>query len=263
MKNNKFEDNKNLCILKRNVLIEKQINLNKKIGFFKNETDTETDNNENNFDDYKSVVNSIKCINEKLKKYLCVNKKINLQFNEFEDKKNELNAKINELKNNRIKIEDFINELDLKKNEAIKVTLNMVKSNFEYFYYKLTNIKSVLILEDNKLKIKIGNEENIKKLSGGQKTILSLSLIFSIQKIDSSPFYFFDEIDANLDKDARLKVSQLIKEICNENIQYFIITFRKEMIDIGDKFYCIDYQNRDSVIKEISKEEAIERTIDQ
>lgn len=47
----------------------------------------------------------------------------------------------------------------------------------------------------------------IQQLSGGQKSLVALALIFSIQKCDPAPFYLFDEIDANLDADRRTAVA--------------------------------------------------------
>jgi structural maintenance of chromosome 3 (chondroitin sulfate proteoglycan 6) len=39
----------------------------------------------------------------------------------------------------------------------------------------------------------------MQQLSGGQKSLVALALIFAIQRCDPAPFYLFDEIDANLD----------------------------------------------------------------
>ena len=47
----------------------------------------------------------------------------------------------------------------------------------------------------------------MQQLSGGQKSLLALALIFSIQKCDPAPFYLFDEIDANLDAAHRTAVA--------------------------------------------------------
>ena len=43
----------------------------------------------------------------------------------------------------------------------------------------------------------------MKQLSGGQKTLVALALIFAIQGCDPAPFYLFDEIDAALDPQYR------------------------------------------------------------
>lgn len=47
----------------------------------------------------------------------------------------------------------------------------------------------------------------MQQLSGGQKSLVSLALIFAIQKCDPAPFYLFDEIDANLDAAHRSAVT--------------------------------------------------------
>jgi structural maintenance of chromosome 3 (chondroitin sulfate proteoglycan 6) len=48
---------------------------------------------------------------------------------------------------------------------------------------------------------------SMTQLSGGQQTVVALSLIFAIQKCDPSPFYLFDEIDSNLDAVYRTAVA--------------------------------------------------------
>ena len=50
----------------------------------------------------------------------------------------------------------------------------------------------------------------MKQLSGGQKTVVALALIFAIQKCDPAPFYLFDEIDAALDTQYRTAVGSIL-----------------------------------------------------
>lgn len=56
------------------------------------------------------------------------------------------------------------------------------------------------------------NEEtqSMKQLSGGQKAVVSLALIFAIQRCDPAPFYLFDEIDAALDTQYRTAVASIL-----------------------------------------------------
>lgn len=53
--------------------------------------------------------------------------------------------------------------------------------------------------------VSFGSGETLvmKQLSGGQKTLVALALIFAIQRCDPAPFYLFDEIDAALDPQYR------------------------------------------------------------
>lgn len=50
----------------------------------------------------------------------------------------------------------------------------------------------------------------MKQLSGGQKTVVALALIFAIQRCDPAPFYLFDEIDAALDPQYRTAVGSML-----------------------------------------------------
>ena len=76
-----------------------------------------------------------------------------------------------------------------------------------------TSIKVCLFirfLKDLHLKVSFtGTTEtrDITSLSGGQKTLVALALIFAIQKCDPAPFYLFDEIDAALDQEHRRAVA--------------------------------------------------------
>lgn len=72
-----------------------------------------------------------------------------------------------------------------------------------------------------------GNEAvNLKSLSGGQKTLVALALIFAIQRSDPAPFYLFDEIDAALDPQYRTTVAKLLRAQADDerNPAMFIIT---------------------------------------
>ena len=53
----------------------------------------------------------------------------------------------------------------------------------------------------------------MKQLSGGQKTVVALTLIFAIQRCDPAPFYLFDEIDAALDPQYRTAVGSILSFI--------------------------------------------------
>merc|ERR1712136_119943 len=65
------------------------------------------------------------------------------------------------------------------------------------------------------------------QLSGGQKTVVAIALIFAIQRLEPAPFYLFDEIDAALDTQYRTAVARLVARDAR-NAQMVITTFRPE-----------------------------------
>jgi ABC-type transport system involved in cytochrome c biogenesis ATPase subunit len=67
---------------------------------------------------------------------------------------------------------------------------------------------------------------SLKQLSGGQKTLVALALIFAIQRCDPAPFYLFDEIDAALDPQYRTAVAKLLRKQANDerNPAMFLVT---------------------------------------
>ncbi|EDR26299.1 structural maintenance of chromosomes protein, putative [Entamoeba dispar SAW760] len=101
-----------------------------------------------------------------------------------------------------------------------------------------------------------GDAKTIQQLSGGQKTVVALSLIFAIQRCDPAPFYLFDEIDSNLDTLYREAVATLIQQQSKE-AQYLVTTFRPELILPANKWYEIKHQNKVSTILPISKDDAL------
>lgn len=60
-----------------------------------------------------------------------------------------------------------------------------------------------------------GEAKTMKQLSGGQKAVVALSLIFAIQRVDPAPFYLFDEIDAALDA----QVSEIVSHTHTSNFE--------------------------------------------
>lgn len=97
----------------------------------------------------------------------------------------------------------------------------------------------------------------MQQLSGGQKSLVALTLIFAIQKCDPAPFYLFDEIDAALDTQYRQKVAEVIGRL-KEGAQFITTTFRKELLKDADKFYGVTFVNKVSKIQSIEKGNAEE-----
>ncbi|KAJ1730513.1 Structural maintenance of chromosomes protein 3 [Coemansia sp. Benny D160-2] len=96
----------------------------------------------------------------------------------------------------------------------------------------------------------------MQQLSGGQKSLVALALIFAIQQCDPAPFYLFDEIDANLDAVHRTAVADMIHEL-SRGSQFVTTTFRPEMLVHADKFYGVTFENKVSQISTITQGAAV------
>lgn len=104
-----------------------------------------------------------------------------------------------------------------------------------------------------------GQTFEMKQLSGGQKALVALALIFAIQRCDPAPFYLFDEIDQALDASYRAQVARLIHKQAhdpNNPAQFITTTFRPEMVDVADKHYGIALVSKASNIYPLNKSDA-------
>ncbi|KAG5064521.1 hypothetical protein JHK85_005704 [Glycine max] len=121
---------------------------------------------------------------------------------------------------------------------------------------------SLLLFVSECLKVSFtgqGETQSMKQLSGGQKTVVALTLIFAIQRCDPAPFYLFDEIDAALDPQYRTAVGNMIRRLADiANTQFITTTFRPELVKVADKIYGVTHKNRVSRVNVVSKEDALE-----
>jgi structural maintenance of chromosome 3 (chondroitin sulfate proteoglycan 6) len=106
-------------------------------------------------------------------------------------------------------------------------------------------------------------QQRIQQLSGGQKSLCALALVFAIQQCDPAPFYLFDEIDANLDAQYRTAVANMLQSLsANDGEegrgQFICTTFRPEMVLVAAKCYGVSYSNKTSSIDVVDREAALQ-----
>ncbi len=103
----------------------------------------------------------------------------------------------------------------------------------------LTNPENVLETEvDISVKIPHKKIKSLYAMSGGEQTLIGIALMFAFLKINPSPFYILDEIDANLDSANTERISNLLKNL-SEETQFIVITHNKIMMDIAKTIYGI------------------------
>ncbi|CBF69619.1 hypothetical protein AN6364.2 [Aspergillus nidulans FGSC A4] len=241
--------------------------------------------------DSNTVVKKLHKVNEALKKYAHVNKKAFEQYNNFTKQRETLTSRREELDASQKSIDDLISVLDHRKDEAIERTFKQVSREFATIFEKLVpagrgrliiqrktdrtqRAEDDLESEDEEAKHSVENyvgvgisvsfnskhddQQRIQQLSGGQKSLCALALVFAIQACDPAPFYLFDEIDANLDAQYRTAVAQMLKTISDStNGQFICTTFRPEMLHVAEKCYGVSFRQKASTIDVVSREEAL------
>lgn len=213
----------------------------------------------------QKVYEELDKVNKELKKYDKVNRFAKDDLQEFIDKKNNIKEKLDDLDEKVQTIYSFIENIDNKNNEAIAETFENVKKSFAKFFKYLTgNGKGTMELFQDKRAIHISvsfneeqkNSQSMYQLSGGQKTAAGVALIFALSTIEPPPFYILDEIDAALDPNYRVNLSNLIKELSKNN-QFIISTFKPELVNVADNIYMVKFANKTSNIIKIEKDEAL------
>ncbi|XP_009342677.2 structural maintenance of chromosomes protein 3-like [Pyrus x bretschneideri] len=231
--------------------------------------------------------------NEQLQQFSHVNKKALDQYVNFTEQREELQKRQAELKAGDQKIDELIKVLDQRKDESIERTFKGVARHFrEVFSELVQGGHGHLVMMKKKdgqhgddeqdedgprevdlegrvekyigVKVKVsftgqGETQSMKQLSGGQKTVVALTLIFAIQRCDPAPFYLFDEIDAALDPQYRTAVGNMIRRLADiANTQFITTTFRPELVKVSDKIYAVEHKNRVSRVSVASKDDALD-----
>ena len=104
------------------------------------------------------------------------------------------------------------------------------------------------------IKVAKGKYLDITSLSGGEKTLVALSLIFAIQEFNPYAFYILDEIDAALDKRNSELLSNLLKKYIKTG-QYIIISHNDSIITGADILYGVSMNNGISKILSLEVKE--------
>ncbi|KAM0824392.1 hypothetical protein ACQ4PT_070229 [Festuca glaucescens] len=199
--------------------------------------------------------------NEQLKQFSHVNQKALDQYVNFTEQREQLQRRRAELDAGDEKIRELISVLDQRKDESIERTFKGVAKHFrEVFAELVQGGHGYLVMMKKKVSFTgKGETQSMKQLSGGQKTVVALTLIFAIQRCDPAPFYLFDEIDAALDPQYRTAVGSVVRRLADSaDTQFIATTFRPEILKVADKIYGVTHKNRVSYINVVSKEQAMD-----
>lgn len=160
----------------------------------------------------------------------------------------DLECKIQKLESDKLEIIKSIEKLNvvgLKENSRAFQHINKTLPIFLSYFLKNSD---ACINENYEICIKIGTWKNsLGELSGGQKSLVALCLIFSMLTFKSAPFYIFDEIDAALD----LNYTQFIGEIIKKEFkgaQFIVVSLKNNMFDSANRVFRVFIEEQRSKI---------------
>jgi len=161
----------------------------------------------------------------------------------------EINEKVEIIKKEKESILRIVHEIDIKKKKTFLKTFNELNEVFSRNFSNLsTKGFAYLTLENKKepfeggvnIDIKTGHGKylDVTSLSGGERVLIALALIFAIQELNPYYFYILDEVDASLDKRNSERLAHLFKKYMQKG-QYIIITHNDEIISNATNLYGV------------------------
>lgn len=174
------------------------------------------------------------------------------QYDAQAQRQAELKGEVHRLEAQREELLKLVEEITVKKKAALMEVFTAINDNFQAVY-KDVSLGGQAYME-------LENEENpfdgglilkaqppgkkvtrLDSLSGGEKSLTSMAFIFAIQRYDPSPFYYFDEVDQNLDAVN----SELLAKMIRNNAQFaqfIVVSLRKITLKEASHIYGVTQQ---------------------
>ena len=197
----------------------------------------------------KSEVNKLK---KELKNLGTVNLTAPEEFEEVNERYNFLNKQIDDLTQAENTLLQIIEEMDKVMISEFKDTFNKISINFQETFrelfkgghaeLKLTEPNNILETGVDIVASPPGKKlSSISLLSGGEKTLTAISLLFAIIKSKPSPFCVLDEVEAALDE-ANVDTFGKYVQSLKKKSEFIIITHKKKTMEYADILYGITMQ---------------------
>ena len=146
-------------------------------------------------------------------------------------------------------LEDSISKINQESRRRFKEAFNLINQHFNKLFPQLFGGgEAYLELTDDADLLESGVEiiarppgkklQNMTLLSGGEKALTAIALVFSVFQMKPSPFCLLDEVDAPLDDANNERFNRHVK-LLTENSQFVIITHNKKTMEIGDALFGV------------------------
>ena len=203
-------------------------------------------------EDYQQAHRSLQELKGKIRALGNVNVGAIEEYKEVSERYEFMKAQLDDIEKSRDELNRLITELTSKMAEQFKAQFVRINSYFgETFVELFGGGKAELILENPNdvlecnIEIKVQppgkNVQNIDLLSGGEKGLSAIALLFAILKVAPSPFCIFDEVEAALDDVNVARYARYVRRM-TANTQFILITHRRGTMEEADVIYGITMQ---------------------
>lgn len=190
-----------------------------------------------------------------------INPEAQKEFYEVKERYGFLSEQMEDLKKADTDLRQIISELDEMMRKQFRSTFNAVAIEFKQMFTRLFGGGSArLILTDDENPTETGidieaklpgrREQGLLLLSGGERALTAVALIFALLKVSPTPFCVMDEVDAMLDEANVGRFTELLKELSLET-QFIVITHNRNTVQVADVIYGVT-MGRDSASQVIS-----------
>ncbi|AFS78635.1 chromosome segregation protein Smc [Gottschalkia acidurici 9a] len=206
--------------------------------------------------DYKIEVENFNEIQNEIKELKNIIKSLgNINLNAIEEYKNikERHEFLTSQRDDLIEAKESLNlvikDMDAKMKEQFKENFYIIRSNFIEVFAKLFGGgKADVYLQDEENILSCGIEivaqppgkklQNLSLLSGGERALTAIALLFAILKTKPTPFCVLDEIEAALDDANVYRYAEYLREF-SDSTQFIVITHRKGTMEGADSLYGV------------------------
>ena len=176
------------------------------------------------------------------------------QYKEVSERYEFMKAQYEDLTEAEKKLREIINDLEKGMRKQFAESFEAIKNEFNIVFQELFGGGSGSIqLDEDADIINAGitiiaqppgkKLQNMMQLSGGEKALTAIALIFAIQNLKPAPFCLLDEIEASLDDSNVGRFTDYLKKL-SDHIQFIVITHRRGTMTATDRLYGITMQEK-------------------
>ncbi|KAF9530835.1 condensin complex subunit SMC2 [Crepidotus variabilis] len=187
-----------------------------------------------------------------------LNPKVMNMIDSVEKRETELKKNMATVEKDKEKIEETIEELDRYKRDALQKTWEKVNADFGGIFAELlpSNFAKLQppdgqdLMDGLEVKVRLGTvwKQSLTELSGGQRSLIALSLIMALLQFKPAPMYILDEIDAALDLSHTQHIGQLFRTRFKGS-QFIVVSLKEGLFTNANVLFRARFRDGTSIVE--------------